>query len=61
MLVIERKENESIDRMVKRYKRKRRDTQLKKELRERKHYTKPSEERRNEILNARYRLENYGN
>ena len=54
MLIIERKEGESIDRALKRYKRKHRDTKLRRELRNRKEYTKPSVRRRNEILKAIY-------
>ncbi|MCI5082575.1 MAG: 30S ribosomal protein S21 [Saprospiraceae bacterium] len=63
MLIIERKEGESIDRTLKRYKRKYRDTQMRKELRNRKEFTKPSVKRRNEILKARYtkkKMENGG-
>ena len=55
MLIIDRKEGESIDRMVKRYKRKHRDTKMIKELRKRKHFTKPSVKRRNEVLKAVYK------
>lgn len=55
MLIIEVKENESIDRALKRYKRKYRRTKVREELRRRKHYTKPSIQRRNEILDAIYR------
>lgn len=54
MIIIPVKEGESIDRAIKRYKRKRRDIGLMKELRKRKHFSKPSIERRNEILKARY-------
>ena len=54
MLIIERRDEESIDRMLKRYKRKHRDTQVIKQLRARKHFVKPSVRRRNEILKARY-------
>ena len=52
MLVIEVKDGESIDRALRRYKRKVRDTQILKELRKRKEYTKPSVHRRNETLKA---------
>ncbi len=54
MIIIPVQEGESIDRALKRYKRKRRDIGLKKELRSRKHFSKPSIERRNEVLKARY-------
>ena len=55
MLIIERKEGESIDRMVKRYKNKHRNTKLRNELRRRKEFTKPSVKRRSEILKAIYK------
>lgn len=60
MLIINVKEEESIDRALKRYKRKLRDTKIIKELRNRKTYEKPSVRRRNEILGARYRMEKFG-
>ncbi|MCB0662238.1 MAG: 30S ribosomal protein S21 [Saprospiraceae bacterium] len=56
MLIIERKDEESIERALKRYKRKFRNTKLLQELRKRKHFTKPSIERRKEIINAEYKL-----
>ncbi len=55
MLIIEVKENENIDRALKRYKRKYRNAQVVKEIRKRQHYTKPSVKRRNEMLKAMYR------
>ncbi len=60
MLIINVKEEESIDRALKRYKRKFQSTGLLKEVRRRKNFTKPSVERRNQILNAVYREQNYG-
>ncbi len=54
MLIIDRHEGESIERMLKRYKNKQRDTSLVKQIRNRKHFTKPSVERRAEILKAAY-------
>jgi len=60
MLIINVKDEESIDRALKRYKRKFRNVRLIQELRRRKHFTKPSVERRNQLLNAEYRLKNYG-
>ncbi len=60
MLIINVKDSESIDRALKRYKRKHRKVRLIKELRRRKHFTKPSVNRRNEVLNAKYRNEHYG-
>ena len=59
MIIINVKEGESIDRALKRYKRKHRNIGVIKELRRRKHYTKPSVARRNEILNAKYRSEKF--
>lgn len=55
MLVIEVKDNENIDRALKRYKRKYRDTQIIKEIRRRREFVKPSVRRRNERLMAVYR------
>ncbi len=60
MLIINVKSDESIDRALKRYKRKFKQTRLLKEIRRRKHFVKPSVERRNEVLNATYRQEMYG-
>ncbi len=59
MLIINVKEEESIDRALKRYKRKVHSTKLIKELRNRQQFTKPSVKRRNEVLNAVYREKNY--
>lgn len=61
MLIINIKEEENIDRALKRYKRKVNSTRIIKELRNRKHFEKPSMVRRNEILNAAYRSEKFGN
>ena len=55
MLIIEVKEHESIDRALKRYKRKHSSTKVMRELRRRKHFTKPSVERRKEVLKAVYK------
>ncbi len=60
MLIINIKEEETIDRALKRYKRKFQSTGLLKEVRRRKNFTKPSVERRNVILNAVYREKFYG-
>ncbi len=59
MLIINVKEEESIDRALKRSKRKFQKTGLLKEIRRRKNFTKPSVERRNQVLNAVYREKNY--
>ena len=55
MLIIDRKDGESVDRMLKRYKRKHRNVKLRNELRNRKHFTKKSVARRTEIKDAIYR------
>lgn len=54
MLIINVKDGESIDRALKRYKRKHRNVGMVRELRRRQHYTKPSVKRRNEIQKAVY-------
>ncbi len=59
MLIINVKADESIDRALKRYKRKFKQTRTLQELRRRKHFVKPSVQRRDEILNAEYRLQNF--
>lgn len=61
MIVINVKDEESIDRALRRYKRKHRDVGIIKELRKRKEFVKPSVQRRNEILNAEYRQKKFGN
>ncbi len=55
MLIIDRKDGESVDRMLKRYKRKHRDVKLRRQLRSRKHFTKKSVSRRTEIKDAIYK------
>ena len=57
MIIIEVKEGESIDRALKRYKRKHRNVGIVKELRRRQQFTKPSVQRRTEILKAQYLLQ----
>lgn len=60
MLIIDVKESESIDKALKKYKRKFEKAGILKELRSRKHFTKPSVIRRNEVLKAVYKQETYG-
>jgi len=60
MLIINVKDSDSIDKALKKYKRKFNQTGTLKELRRRKAYTKPSVRRRNEKLKAAYRLEKFG-
>ncbi len=55
MIVINVKENESVDRALKRFKKKFEKTGVLKELRSRMHYEKPSVSRRTELIKARYR------
>ena len=55
MLIIEVKDSENIDRALKRYKRKVQQTKILRELRDRKQFTKPSVERRKQILKAVYK------
>ena len=61
MIIINVKDEESIDRALRRYKRKHRDVGIMKELRKRKEFVKPSVKRRNEVLNAAYRQEKFAN
>ena len=55
MLIINIKENESIDKALKRFKKKFEKTGVLKELRERTSFTKPSVRRRTEIIHAAYK------
>lgn len=55
MIVVNVKENESIDRALKRFKKKFEKTGVLRELRARTHYEKPSVRRRNQVLRAAYR------
>lgn len=54
MLIVEVKDADSLDKALKKYKRKVDRTGLLKEVRERKHFTKPSVKRRKELLKAEY-------
>ncbi len=54
MLIIPVKEGESIDRALKRYKRKFDRTKMMRQIRDRQQFTKPSVKRRQEILKAKY-------
>jgi len=60
MLIIDVKETESIERALKKYKRKFDRSGTMRELRRRKHYSKPSVERRAEMLKAIYKQKMYG-
>ena len=57
MLIIDARESDSIDKALKKYKKKFERAGILKELRARKQYTKPSVARRNEKLKAAYREE----
>jgi small subunit ribosomal protein S21 len=61
MLIINVKENESIDKALKRFKKKFEKTGVLKELRERTSFTKPSVKRRNTVIRAAYRQKMYAN
>ena len=56
MLILNRSEGEHIERLLKRYKQKYRQTKVREELRRRKAFTKPSVIRRKEILKAAYKV-----
>lgn len=60
MLIINVKDNESIDRALKRYKKKFERTGTMRQLRTRQAFTKPSIQRRKEVLNAIYKQKTYG-
>jgi small subunit ribosomal protein S21 len=55
MLVVPLKEGESIEKALKKFKKKFEKTGILKELRERQKFTKPSVERREEIIHAVYK------
>lgn len=59
MLKILIKDDEPIDKALRRYRRKVRDTKLMRQVRKRKHFTKPSVERRAEVLKAAYKEQKF--
>ena len=61
MLIISIKENESIDKALKRFKKKFEKTGVVKELRRRSAFEKPSIARRTELIRASYKQTTYGN
>lgn len=61
MLIIDARDSDSLDRALKKYKKKFERSGTLKELRRRQAYTKPSIARRTERLKAIYKQENYGN
>ena len=60
MLIIDVKDGETIDRALKKYKRKFEKSGTIKQLRKRKHFIKPSILRRQEVLKAIYKQATYG-
>lgn len=60
MLIIPVKDGEPIDKALKRFKKKFDRTGKMRELRKRQHFTKPSVERRKELMRATYKQEKYG-
>ena len=61
MLIIDARDSDSLDKALKKYKRKFERTGTMKELRRRKAYMKPSVKRRQEVLKAEYKQSKYGN
>ncbi|MBR9758650.1 MAG: 30S ribosomal protein S21 [Algicola sp.] len=57
MLIIPIKSGENIDRAIKRYKQKIRKTKQIQNIRNKQHFTKKSEEKREEIAKAKYKEE----
>jgi small subunit ribosomal protein S21 len=55
MLLINLKEHDTIDKALKKYKKKFEKTGVVKELRERQQFTKPSVKRRKQLIKARYK------
>ncbi len=60
MLIIPVKEGESIDKALKKFKKKFERTGTLRALRKRQSFTKPSVKRRQQMLRAVYKLETYG-
>lgn len=60
MIIIEVKKEETIDKALRRYKRKHQQTGIMKELRRRKEFKKPSVVKRMEVLSAIYRQKKFG-
>ncbi len=56
MLIIPVKEGESIDKVLKKFKKKFERTQTMRQLRKRQSFTKPSVARRKEVIRATYKL-----
>jgi len=61
MLILKRGEKESIDKLLKRFKRKVRETRLIKDIRNKKEFTKPSTVKRKQKQKAIYNLKRNNN
>jgi small subunit ribosomal protein S21 len=61
MIIVNVKENEPIDKALKRFKKKFEKTGVLKELRSRMAFQKPSVARRQEVIRATYKQKMYGN
>jgi len=61
MIIIDARESDSIDKALKKYKKKLDRAGILKQVRNRKHFKKPSIIKRQEILRAAYREKMYGN
>ena len=59
MIIIKVGKNENIDRALKRFKRKFRNTQIIKKLKQNQHFIKNSEKRRHEIQQATYKQKKF--
>ena len=59
MLIINIKETDTVDKALKKYKKKFEKTGIMRELRERQAFIKPSVRRRKEIIKARYKQKQY--
>jgi small subunit ribosomal protein S21 len=60
MLIIDARESDSIEKALKKYKKKYERAGIVKELRRRQHFTKPSVLRREEVLKAAYKEKMFG-
>ena len=54
MIIIKQKEGESVERMLRRYKRKHKNLKLRREVQQKKYYTKPSAKRKMALEKAKY-------
>lgn len=59
MLIVKVKDNESIDKALKRFKKKFEQTKVLRQVRQRAYYIKPSVERRNRKIKSAYKQEMY--